>query len=106
MPPKFVLHSFGGSAEQAKIAAKYGAYFSFSGGLLKSKKTLSALSEIPDDKILLETDGPYQSHVKGKESGMEELLQILQMIAEVKQEDIEKLSEQIYQNSLEFIKPW
>ena len=106
MPPKFVLHSFGGSAEQAKIAVKYGAYFSFSGGLLKSKKTLSALREIPNDKILLETDGPYQSLVKGKESGIEELPQILKAIAEAKQENMEKLGEQIYQNSLEFIKAW
>lgn len=106
MPKKFVLHSFGGSAEQAKIAVKYGAYFSFSGGLLKSKKTLSALREIPNDKILLETDGPYQSQVKGKESGIEELPQILKAIAEEKKENMEKLGEQIYQNSLEFIKAW
>lgn len=106
MPQKFVLHSFGGSAEQAKIAVKYGAYFSFSGGLLKSKKTLDALAVIPNDKILLETDGPYQALVKGKESGIEDLPQILKAIAEKKKENIEKLGEQIYQNSLEFIKPW
>lgn len=106
MPQKFVLHSFGGSAEQAKIALKYGAYFSFSGGLLKSKKTLSALDGIPNDKILLETDGPYQALVKEKESGIEELPQILKAIAEEKKENMEKLGEQIYQNSLEFIKPW
>lgn len=106
MPQKFVLHSFGGSAEQAKIAVKYGAYFSFSGGLLKSKKTLSALNVIPNDKILLETDGPYQALVKDKESGIEDLPQILKVIAEEKKENMEKLGEQIYQNSLEFIKPW
>ncbi len=106
MPQKFVLHSFGGSAEQAKIALKYGAYFSFSGSLLKSKKTLSALDVIPNDKILLETDGPYQALVKEKESGIEELPQILKAIAEEKKENMEKLGEQIYQNSLEFIKPW
>lgn len=106
MPQKFVLHSFGGSAEQAKIALKYGAYFSFSGGLLKSKKVLSALKIIPNDKILLETDGPYQSLVKGKESGIDDLPQILKAIAEEKKEDMKKLGEQIYQNSLEFIKPW
>ena len=106
MPQKFVLHSFGGSVEQAKIAVKYGAYFSFSGGLLKSKKTLDALAVIPNDKILLETDGPYQALVKGKESGIDELPHILKVIAEVKKEDMEKFGEQIYQNSLEFIKPW
>ncbi len=106
MPQKFVLHSFGGSVEQAKIAVKYGAYFSFSGGLLKSKKTLDALAVIPNDKILQETDGPYQALVKSKESGIEDLPHILKVIAEVKKEDMEKLSEQIYQNSLEFIRPW
>ena len=106
MPPKFVLHSFGGSAEQAKVALKYGAYFSFSGGLLKSKKTFAALEVIPEDKILLETDGPYQPLVKGEESGIEELPQILKQIAEVKEKDVENLAKQIFQNSLEFIKPW
>lgn len=106
MPQKFVLHSFSGSAEQAKIAAKYGAYFSFSASVLKSKKTLNALESIPNDKILLETDGPYQPLVKGEESGIEDLAKILKAISDKKETNIEDLSKQIYQNSMEFIKTW
>ena len=59
-PEKFLLHSFGGSAELVKRLSAVGAYFSFSGHFLHPRKArvLEAFNLIPRDRLLLETDAP------------------------------------------------
>lgn len=58
--PRFLLHSFGGSLEIGKEAARLGAYFSFSGYFLQPKKTKTReiFSRLPIERILVETDAP------------------------------------------------
>ncbi|MDA0767331.1 MAG: TatD family hydrolase [Verrucomicrobia bacterium] len=55
-----LLHSYGGSAEMIPLFAALGAYFSFSGYFLEPRKeaTRLAFRQIPDDRLLLETDAP------------------------------------------------
>ncbi|MBB5349919.1 TatD DNase family protein [Haloferula luteola] len=61
-PPSsgFLLHSFGGSPQQARQWAKMGAFFSFSGYFLHARKAkvLESYRHIPTDRLLLETDAP------------------------------------------------
>lgn len=59
-PPRFLLHSFGGSAETAQRLAKLGAFFSISGHFLLPRKAAawSTLRQLPADRILIETDAP------------------------------------------------
>ncbi|MCW1923195.1 TatD family hydrolase [Luteolibacter arcticus] len=59
-PERFLLHSFGGSTELAKRLADLGAWFSFSGYFLhpRKAKVLDAFRAVPQDRLLLETDGP------------------------------------------------
>ncbi|MEO7100677.1 MAG: TatD family hydrolase [Luteolibacter sp.] len=59
-PPRFLMHSFGGSIETARRLIPLGAYFSFSGYFLHPKKSvvLDIFRKIPHDRILLETDAP------------------------------------------------
>jgi TatD DNase family protein len=56
----FLLHSFGGSAELVTELAPLGAYFSFSGHFLHSRKEIvrAAFRKVPADRLLLETDAP------------------------------------------------
>ena len=56
----FLLHSYGGSAELVPRLAKLGAYFSFSGYFLHSRKhkVRDAFLRVPSDRLLLETDAP------------------------------------------------
>ena len=58
--PCFLLHSFGGSLEVATELQKLGSYFSFSGYFLqpRKEKTRQVFSNIPHDRILVETDAP------------------------------------------------
>lgn len=59
-PEKFLMHSFGGSLEVAERLLKRGAWFSFSGYFLQTRKrkVLEVFKRLPKDRILLETDAP------------------------------------------------
>lgn len=59
-PPRFLMHSFGGSLEVARRLIPQGAYFSFSGYFLHPRKSavVEVFKKLPRDRILLETDAP------------------------------------------------
>ncbi len=61
--PAGVMHCFSYSAEIAKEVIKLGMYIGFTGVLTfrNAKKALKALAEVPDDRLLLETDCPYMA---------------------------------------------
>ena len=57
---KIVMHSYSGSADTLKILLKGEVFFSFSGAVTRPGhvKTVKALSAVPHDRILFETDSP------------------------------------------------
>jgi TatD DNase family protein len=59
-PPRFLMHSYGGSIETARRLLLLGAFFSFSGHFLHPRKSavLEVFRQLPRDRILLETDAP------------------------------------------------
>ncbi|MDP3850078.1 MAG: TatD family hydrolase [Luteolibacter sp.] len=59
-PPRFLMHSFGGSIEIARRLLPLGAYFSFSGYFLHARKAavLEVFRQLPRARILLESDAP------------------------------------------------
>lgn len=59
-PPRFLMHSFGGSIEIARRLIPLGACFSFSGYFLLPRKAgvVEVFRQLPADRILLETDAP------------------------------------------------
>ena len=63
--PRGVVHCFSGSAETAREVLKLGMYIGFTGVLTfkNAKKALKALAEVPEDKLVLETDCPYMTPV-------------------------------------------
>ena len=60
-PEKTVFHCFSGDAAMAKIAADNGWYLSFSGTVTfkKNDELREALSLIPHDLVMVETDAPF-----------------------------------------------
>lgn len=57
----FILHSWTGSAQMAKEFVKIGGKISLSASILKSPKKLKELFlKIDEDRIIFETDSPYQ----------------------------------------------
>jgi len=59
-PPRFLMHSYGGSIESARRLLPLGAFFSFSGHFLHPRKAavLEVFRQLPRDRILMETDAP------------------------------------------------
>ena len=58
-----IMHSFSGSLETAKRCLNLGMYISFAGMVTfnKSDDLRSVAAEIPNDRLLVETDSPYLS---------------------------------------------
>jgi TatD DNase family protein len=61
-PPRWMVHSFSGSAEIAARLIGMGAYLSLSAAALDPRrgKLRDAIRAIPEERILVETDAPHQ----------------------------------------------
>ena len=57
---RFLLHSYGGPREMVAEFAELGAWFSFSGYFLEERKaaTREAFSDVPPERLLVESDAP------------------------------------------------
>ncbi|EDW58805.2 deoxyribonuclease TATDN1 [Drosophila virilis] len=124
-----VVHSFTGTLHEAKnILAFGGLYIGLNGCSLKTAENLEVVQQLPNDRIMLETDCPWcgirpthASHkhvttkfptVKKKEKWTAQTLidgrnepcqigQVLEAIAGIKQQPKEQLAELYYQNTLD-----
>lgn len=102
LPECFVFHSYNGKAELLKKIIKAGGYVSFSQSILRNPARGEVLRLVPVDKLLVETDGPYQG-IGGQESCPAQLPQLLKEIAVLRQQDEQELAAVVYQNSQRFI---
>lgn len=53
------MHWFSGSPAELQLAVDSGFYFSVNHKMVASKKGLSIIKAIPQDKLLTETDAPF-----------------------------------------------
>ncbi|WP_288051945.1 Qat anti-phage system TatD family nuclease QatD [Acidiphilium sp.] len=60
-----VLHWFTGTKAEARRAANLGCYFSINAEMMGSDRGRSLVAELPMDRLLTETDGPF-THVEGR----------------------------------------
>ena len=98
LPEKFVIHGFNDKAEFLKRIIQKGGYIGIGSGLLKTPKAKEILNLIPQDKLLFETDAPFQADYPWQ------IKEQARQIALWRQESAEELAQQVYQNSVEFIK--
>ena len=103
MPSKFMIHSFNGRPEHLHEILHYGGYVSFCASILKNRDIEKIVCSTPSDKILLESDGPYQALIKGEQSIPFFIPELISKIAAIRGENSENFSRQVYQNSLTFI---
>lgn len=125
-----VVHSFTGSAQEAKLIVELGYYIGINGCSLKTEDNIQTMLSIPSEWLLIETDCPWcdvkQSHasakyvktrlpevkkekwdedilVKGRNEPVK-IIQVLEIISATRQEDIYELGAKIYENTCKLFK--
>ena len=126
-----VVHSFTGSADEARQLIDLDLYIGINGCSLKTPEDLEMVRSIPSNRLMLETDAPWcdlrQSHagwqhvktkwalkdkskfrmgecVKGRnEPAM--VIQVLEVVAAIKKEDPSTLANQVFQNTMSVFFP-
>ena len=76
LPKKTLFHSFAGSLEWGKILQKNGFYLGLNFSFFKKDESVEMLKQLDLNKILLETDAPYQPN-KGYVKNSPENLPVL-----------------------------
>ena len=102
-----VLHCCTLNKDLIKTGLNAGLYTSFGGPITyKNTKNLELIKEIPEDKILIETDSPYLSPEpnRGKRNDSSNIKYIAAKIAEIKQTTIEEIAKITYQNAQKLFK--
>lgn len=120
-----IVHSFDGTADDVSRIIDLGLSIGINGCSLKKEENLEVVKCIPADKLMIETDCPWceirQTHasykfiktnpaksknasdpklaVKNRNEPMN-LVQVLEVLAAVRQEEQESLADQIYSNTM------
>jgi TatD DNase family protein len=93
-----MLHSFGGDTEVAKIGIKEGFYFGIPPLIVRSNKHRRLVAALPVDRILTETDSPYQGPTKERNDPRNIPL-VVEEIAKIKKLDTEEVRHQLLENA-------
>ncbi len=97
-PERYVFHCWSGSRTQLARALRQGAYVSFAGNVsFKSAENLrEAAAEVPDDRLLVETDSPYLTPVphRGKPNEPARIAQVGEALATARGVDAQALARQ------------
>ncbi|MBN2041507.1 MAG: TatD family hydrolase [Spirochaetes bacterium] len=97
-----IMHCFSGDSKSAKKFLDLGFFISFAGNLTyKNAANLhDAASFIPLDRLLLETDAPFLTPVpfRGKSNRPDYVINTYNFIAELRNDNIEKIKTEIYNN--------
>ncbi|XP_011691122.1 PREDICTED: putative deoxyribonuclease TATDN1 [Wasmannia auropunctata] len=127
-----VVHSFDGNPEDANSILQLGLYIGVNGCSLKTEENLFAITTIPSDRLMIETDCPWceirpthasandvithfpsvkkekwqaDQMVKGRNEPCT-IVQILEVLARIRDEEEEYLCNQIYKNTMKLFFPY
>lgn len=103
-----VMHSFTGDWDQAKQLLDFGLHISFAGMLTfkKSQDLRGVAAQVPEDRLLIETDAPYLSPepLRGKRPNEPaRVAHTLKCLAEVRGKSVESMAEITTRNARRFL---
>ncbi len=101
-PCRGVIHSYSGSCEMAQLYMKEGLFLSFGASVLfpGAKRPKEVVSRIPLDRLLIETDSPYQSPVLNHRHEPEDVVRIYEAIAAIRGISVPELAAAVEANFL------
>jgi len=90
---KIILHWYTGTKKAFKKAIGNGYYFSINPEMLKTSKGRDIIINIPLDRILIESDGPFSKNMQKKyePSFVEEVIYGIANIREIEEDEINQL---------------
>lgn len=94
---KVVLHWFSGTVGEIRRAAALGCYFSVNERMLALPNGRRILPEIPEDRLLTETDGPFVER-DGKPIAAGDVLRAVEEIAVLRQCSVSNVQSLIVEN--------
>lgn len=98
-----VLHSYSGSAELARYYVQDGLYLSFSGAITfpKARRAPVACRVVPDARLLIETDAPYQPPhpLDGRPNRPARLVEVARAVAALRDTSVPHVAEQTWRNA-------
>lgn len=99
-PARGIIHSYSGSVEMAALYIKLGYFISFGASVLfpNAKKPAAVIASVPLEKLLIETDAPYQSPVKDHIHEPEDVINIYKAIRAIKQIPLDELEQTVEAN--------
>ncbi|MCG8060573.1 MAG: TatD family hydrolase [Candidatus Thiodiazotropha endolucinida] len=92
-----VLHWFTGSAAEVRRGVDLGCYFSVNEQMLSSPNGCRVLREVPGDRLLTETDGPFVER-SGKPIEPGDVWPVLNGIAEIREMTVESVRAKVVKN--------
>ena len=97
---KGIIHSYSGSSEMADLYMKLGYHISFGASMLfpGSKKPAQVIAHMPIDRLLIETDAPYQSPVKGHIHEPADVASIYQAVSGIRNMEMRELAVRLEEN--------
>lgn len=99
---KIILHWYSGTKKDQEQAISKGHYFSVNYAMLNSESGRKIINNIPNDKILLETDSPFTS-VNGHAYKPSEIKKIVEGIAIIKNKEIKVMQNILWDNFVKLI---
>ena len=102
-----ILHCFSGSSEDARRAMDMGFYISFAGNLTfpKAAELRQVASQIPMERLLIETDSPFLAPVpqRGRRNEPSYVRYVAEHLASIKGLPAEEIARYTTGNFLEFV---
>lgn len=104
--PNALVHCFSGSVELMREAVKLGCYVSLGGVVTfkNARHSIDVASEIPIDRLLLETDAPYMAPVpfRGKRNDSSKIIFAAEKIASLRGLGVQELLDITAENAKRF----
>lgn len=99
-----LMHAFDGKAGDALVAAKRGYFFSVPASVVHSEQKQRMVRLLPIESMMLETDSPVLSPVRGERNEPANLVHSARKVAEIKGIPVERVIETTTANAAGFFK--
>ena len=96
-PGKIILHWYSGSPKVLERAISYGFYFSINTSMINSAKGREIVKQIPRDRLLTESDGPFVK-ANGRSARPSDMVRVIEGLSDIFGLERIQTASSIYEN--------